>query len=97
MRLTTMDSLTVGYLGHSCFECVTEEGVRVLIDPHITGNGAASLTLEEVEPPDLILVTHAAPDHLGDTLTIAKRSGCHVFCDPAALQRRLGKKHLESG
>ncbi|MBI5406440.1 MAG: metal-dependent hydrolase [Nitrospirae bacterium] len=78
-----MNSVAVRYFGHSCFEVTSQEGVRLLIDPHITGNPASPLGLEELDPPDLILVTHAAPDHLGDTLEIVRQSGCRVFCDPA--------------
>jgi len=78
-----MSSATIRYLSHSCFEIMSEFGIRLLIDPHVTGNPAAPLTLAEIDPPDVVLVTHAAADHLGDTLEIVKRSGCCVFCDPA--------------
>ena len=46
-------------------------GVKLLIDPFMTGNQLASKTAEEVEA-DYIFVTHGHGDHLGDTYAIAK-------------------------
>jgi L-ascorbate metabolism protein UlaG (beta-lactamase superfamily) len=53
---------------------------RFLIDPFLSGNPAAPVDPETVERPDAILVTHAAPDHLGDTAAIARRTGAPVLC-----------------
>ena len=53
---------------------------RFLIDPFLTGNPAAPVAPDAVERPDAILVTHAAPDHLGDTASIARRTGAPVLC-----------------
>jgi L-ascorbate metabolism protein UlaG (beta-lactamase superfamily) len=53
---------------------------RFLIDPFLTGNPVAPVNPDAVEPPDVILVTHAAPDHLGDTAAIARRTGAPVLC-----------------
>jgi L-ascorbate metabolism protein UlaG (beta-lactamase superfamily) len=59
---------------------VTTPTRRFLIDPFLTGNPAAPVDPAAVEPPDAILVTHAAPDHLGDTAAIARRTGAPVLC-----------------
>ena len=59
---------------------VTTPTHRFLIDPFLSGNPAAPLEPDAVETPDAILVTHAAPDHLGDTATIARRTGAPVLC-----------------
>jgi L-ascorbate metabolism protein UlaG (beta-lactamase superfamily) len=53
---------------------------RLVVDPFLSGNDAAPLSHEDVCTPDLILVTHAAPDHLGDTVEIAVRTGAPVLC-----------------
>lgn len=53
---------------------------RFLIDPFLTGNPAAPVDPDAVERPDAILVSHAAPDHLGDTAAIARRTGAPVLC-----------------
>lgn len=59
---------------------VTTPTRRFLIDPFLAGNPAAPVDPDEVERPDAILVTHAAPDHLGDTAAIARRTGAPVLC-----------------
>ncbi len=59
------------YHGHSCFELSGSR--RVLIDPFISGNPLAKVRAEELEP-EVLLVTHGHEDHLGDAVSIAKRT-----------------------
>jgi L-ascorbate metabolism protein UlaG (beta-lactamase superfamily) len=54
-----------------------------LIDPFLSQNPVAPVAADELEPPDLILVSHAAVDHYGDTAAICKRTGAPVVCDAA--------------
>jgi L-ascorbate metabolism protein UlaG (beta-lactamase superfamily) len=67
------------FLGAAGFE-IDGSSHRILIDPFLTGNPAAPLGPDEVERPDVILVTHAAFDHLGDAAVIARRTGAPVVC-----------------
>jgi L-ascorbate metabolism protein UlaG (beta-lactamase superfamily) len=53
---------------------------RILIDPCLTENPAAPLGPDDLTTPDVILVSHAAFDHLGDTAAIARRTGAPVVC-----------------
>jgi L-ascorbate metabolism protein UlaG (beta-lactamase superfamily) len=55
-------------------------GRTVLIDPYLTGNPVAPVRADELPAPDVILVSHAAYDHLGDTADIARRTGSPVVC-----------------
>lgn len=59
-------------IGHAC---VLLEGTKnVLIDPFITGNPAAKLSLEQIPKLDYILTTHDHDDHFGpDGINLAKR------------------------
>src|SRR5258708_30654425 len=68
--------MDIRFLGHACFE-LTEGDTRVLVDPFLTGNPKAAVTAEEVEPTHIFL-THGHADHIGDTVSIAKRTGAHV-------------------
>ncbi|HEY3272343.1 MAG TPA: metal-dependent hydrolase [Methanocella sp.] len=61
--------------GHSAFEL--QDSLITLIDPFLTGNTMADITADEIDP-DVIVVTHGHADHMGDTMTIAKRTGCKV-------------------
>lgn len=72
-------STDITFWGAAGFEIVGPE-YRIIIDPFLTGNPVAPLTPNQVETPDLILVTHAAFDHVGDTAAIAIRTGAPVVC-----------------
>ena len=75
-------STTVTFLGAAGF-VIEGPTHRVLIDPFLRGNPAAPLQPSELAAPDVILVTHAAPDHLGDAAEIALATGAPVVCDAA--------------
>jgi len=60
-------------LGHSGF--IFDDGIRLIIDPFLTGNPSTSVTLSDVPKIDVCLVTHSHPDHLGDAYAIVKKTG----------------------
>ena len=68
--------MKITFLGQSGFHIETE-GHSVLIDPFLTGNELAVNSPDEFSPSHIVL-THAHPDHYGDTEDIAKRSGATV-------------------
>ena len=71
------------YYGHACF--LLDDGkCKILADPFLTGNPAASIKAEEVQC-DYILVTHAHGDHLGDAPEIAARTGAEIISTPEVL------------
>ena len=70
----------IKFLGFSAFQIRTSKGKEILIDPYISENSAAPYGLQDLQSVDLILVSHAAPDHLGDTATIAKQFNAPVIC-----------------
>ena len=72
-------STSIRFLGVAGFEIVSD-GSRILVDPFLTGNHLAPCGPDELEPPDLILVTHGAYDHYGDAAAIARRTGAPVVC-----------------
>jgi hypothetical protein len=88
------------YLSNSGFLLTTEEGRRVVIDPYLTGNAAAPFGAEKIPPLDLIIVTHAAFDHLGDAFILAKRDGASLVCDylvrQLAYAEGLSKEQVKS-
>jgi len=53
-------------------------GYKLVIDPFLNGNPAASLSPEAVEA-DFILISHGHGDHVGDAVAIAKRTGALVI------------------
>ena len=70
--------MKIEYFGHSAFQITSEEGMKILIDPFISGNPACTTAVETMNP-DVILVTHGHVDHFGDALEIANNSGATVI------------------
>jgi len=69
------------FLGVVGYE-ITGPHITILTDPYLVGNPDAPCQPEDLDTPDLILATHGAFDHLGDTAAIAKRTGAPVLCGP---------------
>lgn len=68
--------MEITWLGHSA---VKIEGTRtIIIDPFLTGNPVATLTVEEINKADIVIVTHDHSDHKGDAFEIARRTGATV-------------------
>src|SRR5512135_3249473 len=63
----------VQFLGHACFT-LSDGDTTVLIDPFLTGNPKAAIAADDVAATT-ILLTHGHADHIGDTVSIAKRTG----------------------
>jgi L-ascorbate metabolism protein UlaG (beta-lactamase superfamily) len=63
----------VQFLGHACFT-LSDGDTTVLIDPFLTGNPKAAIAADDVSATT-ILLTHGHADHIGDTVSIAKRTG----------------------
>ena len=66
-------SVTIRFLGTAAFEIITADNKRILIDPYLDENEFSPYKVASLEALDLLLVTHAAYDHLGDTLAIMRR------------------------
>jgi len=66
--------MNITWFGHSNFLIESDE--KILIDPFFKGNPVIKddQLVDKVEP-DIVVVTHAHGDHLGDTVEICKRTG----------------------
>jgi L-ascorbate metabolism protein UlaG (beta-lactamase superfamily) len=73
-------STTIRFFGVAAYELITETGQHILIDPFLDENPGSPVKSVELPRVDLILVSHAAVDHLGDTETIARRTGAPIIC-----------------
>ena len=74
-------STRVTFLGALGFEIVGPTS-RILVDPFLSKNPKALISPDDLETPDVILVTDAAPDHYGDAVAIARRTGAPVVACP---------------
>jgi len=62
----------ITYFGHSTFSLTTPAGQVALIDPWVMTNPACPESLKHIAKLDVVFLTHAHGDHLGDLLTLAK-------------------------
>ena len=69
--------LTMAWYGQSAFG-LEADGKMVLIDPFLSGNPIHQTDPASVDP-NIIILTHAHNDHVGDTVDIAKRTGATVI------------------
>lgn len=70
-------STKLTWYGHAALGLETA-GFHVLVDPFLTGNPAAAIKADKV-PADFILISHGHGDHVGDTVSIAKRTQALVI------------------
>ena len=85
--------MEIRFLGHACFE-LSDGDTRVLVDPFLSGNPKAAAQADELEPTHIFL-THGHPDHYGDIVDIAKRTGaqCVAIVEVA---NELGEQGVEN-
>lgn len=70
----------IRFHGVAAYEIVNGAGRRILLDPFLDDNPGAACRHDGFESVDLVVVSHAAYDHLGDAHRIALRYGCPVVC-----------------
>ena len=73
-------SVQFNYHGGMCVEIVRSDGFRILVDPFLTGNPFTTKTPQDFADVDLILVTHYAFDHYGDTPEIMELGHAELVC-----------------
>lgn len=70
-------SAKLTWFGHGAFALELGDH-KLLIDPYISDNPAASVNPASLEA-DYILISHGHGDHVGDAVSIAKRTGAMVI------------------
>ncbi len=87
---------TLTWLGHSAFRVDSPGGKRIYLDPFLNGNPKCPESELEPERADVIAVTHAHGDHVGDTVDIAKQHGATVVAI-VELSEWLNKQGVDEG
>jgi len=83
--------VTVQWLGHAAFKLTSVTGKVIVIDPFITSNPklpAEQKDLARLGKVDLVLVTHAHADHVGDGPALDKLHNAPLY-GPAGLNDTL--------
>ena len=72
----------IKWLGHAAFQITTAQGQHIYIDPWLEGNPSCPVAKEDLEPADLVLVTHDHHDHLGDAAALLEEGGAVAAGQP---------------
>ncbi|MBR5504503.1 MAG: metal-dependent hydrolase [Methanobrevibacter sp.] len=72
--------MEIRWLGHSAFEIISEEGVKILIDPFISNNPTCPIPVEDFDA-NIICITHGHSDHFGDAMEIANNSNATLVAN----------------
>lgn len=67
------------WLGHSAFRLESPNGLVIYIDPFLSDNPSTPDDQKNPDDIDFILLTHGHEDHVGDTIELAKKTGCKVI------------------
>jgi len=70
----------IRFFGVAAYEIITSRGQHIIIDPYLDENPGSPIKSDALQQVDLIIVSHAATDHFGDTEKIARRTGAPVIC-----------------
>ena len=81
--------IRITYHGHAGFSLETN-GLHLLTDPYISENPLGTIKPESLHP-DYILLSHGHPDHVGDSIEIAKRCDAVVIAPFELAQFCLGQ------
>lgn len=73
-----MTEAKISWLGHAAFRLTNADGNVALIDPFLAENPSCPPDARQPERVDLILLTHAHFDHVGDTIELARKFHCPV-------------------
>jgi L-ascorbate metabolism protein UlaG (beta-lactamase superfamily) len=69
---------TLTWLGHSAFRVDSPGGKRIYVDPFLNGNPKCPEAELKPERVDVIALTHAHGDHVGDTVDLEKEHSATV-------------------
>ncbi len=74
-----MSKAKITYCGHSAIIITTETGKKIIIDPFLEGNPKCPANLIDPGKIDYIALTHGHSDHVGSTITLAKKYNATVI------------------
>lgn len=75
-------SVSLKWLGHSCFQLQTAKDKVLFIDPWIAGNPLCPIKLKDITRADIVLITHDHFDHVSNAADIARQTGALVIGCP---------------
>jgi len=90
-----MAGIKIKFLGHAGFKITSLEGKILFIDPWLSGNPLAPVSVDEIDKADFVLVTHDHFDHMGDAPQIIQATGATLICMPETIERLIMKSEIQ--
>jgi L-ascorbate metabolism protein UlaG (beta-lactamase superfamily) len=72
--------VSIQFFGAAGYKIITSSGKHVVVDPFMDDNPRSPVKSKDLQQVDLLLITHNAFDHFGDSPKIIKQYGCKVVC-----------------
>ena len=93
-----LGKLEMTFCGHATFKFKTPGGKYVMIDPFLENNPATPAHLKQHDQIDLLLITHAHGDHIGDAVQLARQhtATCVCIVETGALLTKKGVQKFTS-
>ena len=91
-----MAETVLTWLGHAAFRVDTADGKRIYVDPWLKGNPKCPESEQTPERVDIVALTHAHGDHIGDTIALADGHGSSVVAQ-VELSGWLGRQGVDEG
>lgn len=66
--------IKIKWLSNAGFELTSETGKIIYIDPYLSGNITAPISVSDVSQAQIMLVTHGHRDHLGEAIEICRKT-----------------------
>jgi L-ascorbate metabolism protein UlaG (beta-lactamase superfamily) len=85
--------LSITWLGHSTFLLVSPGGKSLLFDPWLRDNPSCPADRKSVPACDVMFITHAHSDHMGDAVSAGRATGAMIVA-PYELSVWLEQKGL---
>jgi L-ascorbate metabolism protein UlaG (beta-lactamase superfamily) len=86
-------STKIIWYGHATLGIETG-GYQLVVDPFFAGNPVVNISADQA-PADFILISHGHGDHVGDSVSIAKRTGALVISN-FEIANWLGKQGVKT-
>jgi len=68
------------FLSYAGYYITTSQDYRIMVDPYLDENPRAPYKTDDIERVDLVIVTHGAWDHVGDSAKIAIKFDSWIIC-----------------
>jgi L-ascorbate metabolism protein UlaG (beta-lactamase superfamily) len=72
-------AVTLEWFGWSHFRLTSVNGKVILLNPFITGNPDAAISVDDIAQADLILPADGHGDETGSTVELAQKTGARIF------------------